>query len=151
MPGMSDDAKTAYLQSVIEGSSKEEILLMLLDGALKFVGKAEAAFNEEKWDELHNWLCRVQNILLELALSLDLQAGEFAKQLADIYGFIHGLLIQANVDRDREALEQSKRLILDIRRMWAEAIEKNKAGGPQAKIVPPKKPDPAPKRINITG
>jgi len=151
MPGDGDDAKTAYLRSVIEGSSKEDLLLMLLDGAIKFVGKAETAFDEEKWDEVHNWLCRVQNIFLELALSLDLQAGDFAQQLADIYGFIHGLLIQANVDRDRESLEQSKRLILDIRQMWAEAVRKTKAGSQQGKIVPQKKADTAAKSINITG
>jgi len=150
MPG-GDDPKTAYLQSVIEGSSREELLLMLLDGAIKFMGKAETAFNEDKWDDVHNQLCRVQNIFLELALSLDLQAGEFAGQLADIYGFIHGLLIQANVDRDREALEQSKRLILDIRRMWADVILKAKPAGPQGKVVPPKKSDPGTKSINITG
>jgi flagellar protein FliS len=103
MTGTSDEAREKYLQSVIEGASKEDLLLMLLDGAIKFLHKAETAFDEEKWDEVHNWLCRVQNIFMELALTLDLDSGEFAVKLADIYGFIHGLLIQANVDRDREA------------------------------------------------
>jgi flagellar protein FliS len=138
---------------MVEGSSREELLLMLLDGAIKFMGKAEEAFDAEKWDELHNQLCRVQNIFLELALSLDLDAGEFAHQLADIYGFIHALLIQANVDRDREAFDQSKRLIEEIKTMWSATIDKAGEEGPQGNGEPPgpSGPENAPKSINVTG
>ncbi len=153
MTGPSDEAREKYLQQQVEGASKEELLMMLLDGALKFLKKAEDAFDAEKWDELHNWLCRVQNIFLELALTLDVDSGDFASKLADIYGFIHSLLIQANVDRDREAFEESRRLITEVRGIWADAIASMKASESPVKVpvTAAKDASKAPKRINVTG
>lgn len=153
MAGTGEEAREKYLQSVVEGASKEELLLMLLDGAIKFMNKAELAFEGKKWDELHNLLCRVQSIFLELAMTLDLESGEFAVRLADIYGFIHGLLVQANVDRDWESLVESKRLIKEIRQMWSETIVMAKSGNESGgeSPTPAGEGEPAPKRINITG
>jgi flagellar protein FliS len=153
MAGTADEAREKYLQTIVESASREDLLLMLLDGAVKFMNKAETAFNEEKWDEVHNQLCRVQNIFVELALTLKLETGDFAAQLADIYGFIHGLLVKANVDRDREAFTESKRLINEIRKMWVDTIAKarvEEAPGKERAPIP-REAKPSPKSINVTG
>ena len=124
MTGSGEEAREAYLQSMVEGASREELLIMLLDGAAKFMAKAEEAFDEEKWDEVHNQLCRVQNIYIELMVSLDMESGDFAKNLNELYGFTNELLIKANIDRDRESFEQAKILVEDVREIWKEAVGK---------------------------
>jgi flagellar protein FliS len=147
-----EDARLAYLQQMVEGASKEELLLMLLDGALRFANKAEIAFEEEKWDEVHNFLCRVQNIFLELMLTLDSDEEDVTIQLNDIYGFINSLLIQANIDHDKEALEQAKGLITDVKSMWEETIAKAKGeNGGLIALQEQKRVEEAPKSINVTG
>ena len=147
-----EEARFAYLQQMVEGASREELLLMLLDGALKFIGKAETAFDDEKWDEAHNHLCRVQDIFHELMLSLDGELGDAAIRLNDVYGFINNQLIQANVDHDRKALDNAKGLIEDVKSLWTEAVELAK-GGSEAPVeeIDGKPAEETPKSINVTG
>jgi flagellar protein FliS len=152
MAKMGEDARLAYLQQMVEGASKEELLLMLLDGAVRFANKAEAAFDVGKWDDVHNSLCRAQNIFLELMLTLDNEVEDVTIRLNDIYGFINSLLIKANIDHDREALDQALGLIIDVKSMWEQTIAK--ARGAEEEPVSPghqKSVEEAPKSINVRG
>lgn len=147
-----EDARLAYLQQMVEGASQTDLLLMLLDGALRFFNVAEVAFEEETWDVVHVNLCRVQDIFHELMLTLDGDLGDVSLKLNDLYGFVNGLLIQANIDQDHEALKSAKGLIIEIKTMWEDAagLAKEGADGPS----PPGDSDPqdkAPKSINVTG
>jgi flagellar protein FliS len=147
-----DDARLAYLQQMVEGASKTDLLLMLLDGALRFMNVAEAAFDEKKWDVVHVNLCKVQDIFHELMLTLDGNLGDIALKLNDLYGFVNSLLIQANIDQDHNAFVNAKALIIEIKSMWEDAagLSKEGADGPS----PPGDPEPkdeTPKSINVTG
>ena len=113
-----EDARLAYLQQMVEGASQTDLLLMLLDGALRFMNVAEVAFEEEKWDVVHVNLCRVQDIFHELMLTLEGGLGDISLKLNDLYGFVNNLLIQANIDQDHEAFKSAKSLIIEIKTMW---------------------------------
>jgi len=147
-----DDARLAYLKQMTDGASQSDLLMMLLDGALRFVNIAETAFKDKQWDVVHVNLCKVQDIFHELMLTLEGDLGDTGLKLNDIYGFINGLLIQANIDQDYDAFKSGKALILDVREMWEDAIEKS--GGENGESVLQEDinaPEEAPKSINIRG
>jgi flagellar protein FliS len=141
-----DDARLAYLQQMVEGASRTELLFMLLDGALRFMNVAEVAFEEKKWDDVHVNLCRIQDIFHELMLTLDGSLGDVSLRLNDLYGFINNLLIQANIDQDYEAFKNAKNLIIDVKQMWQDA-----AGLAKEEGMAPDSREEAPKSINVTG
>ena len=147
-----EDARLAYLQQMVEGASQPDLLLMLLDGALRFMNVAEVAFEEEKWDVVHVNLCRVQDIFHELMLTLEGGLGDISLKLNDLYGFVNNLLIQANIDQDHEAFKSAKSLIIEIKTMWEDAAGLAKEGAdglhPTGETDPQ---DKAPKSINVTG
>ena len=147
-----DDARLAYLKQMTDGASQSDLLMMLLDGALRFVNIAETAFGEKKWDVVHVNLCKVQDIFHELMLTLDGNLGDPGLKLNDIYGFINSQLIKANIDQDYDAFQSGKALILDVKKMWQDAIEKSHGGnGESISEEQVKKPEEAPKSINIRG
>lgn len=138
----------AYLKQMTDGASQSDLLMMLLDGALRFINVAEIAFKEKQWDVVHVNLCKVQDIFHELMLTLNGDLGDATLKLNDIYGFINGLLIQANIDQDYDAFKSGKALILDVKKMWEDAIEKSRGKNGEPVLHEAEK---APKSINIRG
>jgi len=152
MTPVGDDARLAYLKQMTDGASQSDLLMMLLDGALRFINIAETAFSEKQWDVVHVNLCKVQDIFHELMLTLDSNLGEQGLKLNDIYGFINNQLIQANIDQDYDAFKSGKALILDVKKMWEDAIEKSQGENGEAGLQENiNKPEETPKSINIRG
>lgn len=143
-----DDARLAYLKQMTDGASQSDLLMMLLDGALRFINVAEIAFEQKQWDVVHVNLCKVQDIFHELMLTLKGDLGDASLKLNDIYGFINSLLIQANIDQDYDAFKNGKALILDVKKMWEGAIEKSRGENGESVL---QEAEEAPKSINIRG
>jgi flagellar secretion chaperone FliS len=145
---MSDEimnVRQHYLEQMVESASQEKLLYLLVDGAVNFINRAIIAMEKEKLDDVNLFLLKAQNIYLELTLSLDLEAGEFAKNLGMIYQFLYNLLIEANLDKNMEKLRNCLRLAEEIRGLWKDAIEKTKSEenpGPELAKTLPVKVDP---------
>jgi flagellar protein FliS len=118
-----------YLEQMVESASPEGLVMMLVEGAVNFIRRAMIAHEKERYDELNTNLIKAQNIYLELVLSLDLDAGEFADNLALVYQFIYNLLIEANMEKDIEKMKQGLKVAEQIRDLWKETIEKANEGG----------------------
>lgn len=68
-----------YRQTQIDTAPKEQILLMLYDGAVRFLNQAKAGFAEKNIEKIHNNIVKVQNIITEFESTLDMKTGgEFA-------------------------------------------------------------------------
>ena len=65
-----------YKNNTVNYASKEQLLLMLVDGAVKFSKRAEIALNEKDIKASHDNLIRTQGIMSELMVSLDTSAGD---------------------------------------------------------------------------
>lgn len=134
---MSDEklnVRDQYLEQMVESASSEGLLILVVDAAVKFIRRATFALEQEKFDEVNNCLVKAQNIYLELTLHLDLDAGEFAENLALVYQYLYNLLIEANLDKDEEKIKISLRLAEDIRDLWHEAVENSKGDSAQAAV-----------------
>jgi len=70
-----------YRQTQIQTAKPEQLLLMLYDGAISFLKKAKVAIKNKNIEEAHTFLIRVQDILIELMSSLNMDVGDIAKNL----------------------------------------------------------------------
>ncbi len=121
----------SYKNTAVETASPGQLILMLYDGALKFLQLAEGGFEQTsprlRNEQIHNNLIKVQNILAELQRSLDMKVGgDFSKNMFQLYDFMIRQLQQANIKKDREPIKIVGGMLKDIRDAWAEMLQKNK-------------------------
>ena len=77
-----------YKSNSVKLASKEQILLMLVEGAVRFCKIGRQAIIEGNIQKAHDALTRTQDIFVELMVTLDREAGDWAIQLFKIYEFI---------------------------------------------------------------
>lgn len=122
-------SNAAYKKTQIETASPEALILMLYDGALKFMSQAEFAFEDGNIEQTNNLLLRVQAIFTELLTSLDKEkGGEIAVNLERLYVFFLEKLGEANINKDPKPLTDIKPLVLDIRNTWEKAMQQAQKG-----------------------
>jgi len=119
-----------YLKTKIMTASPEELRLMLYDGALKFCRQARQAIENGEIENTHNNLVRAQKIVMELSTSLrhDM-APELCDRLSALYTFIYRRLVDANMNKDIAAVDESVQLIEYERETWQMLIAKVKQDG----------------------
>lgn len=115
-----------YKQNSINMASKEQLLLMLVDGAVKYTKIAKIAIEKKDIQRAHKELIRVQDIFTELMATLDMSSGSFAQDLFNLYEFIKNKLADANMKKDINIIDEVLPLIEDVRDMWHEVSKKAK-------------------------
>ena len=120
---MYNNGFNAYKNNSVNFASKEQLLLMLLDGAVKFTKRGKLAIVDKDIQLAHNSLSRVQDIFTELRVTLDTNAGEWAKQIFNVYGFINEKLYEANIKKDEKIIDEVLPLIEEVREIWNEAYK----------------------------
>jgi flagellar protein FliS len=113
-----------YLKQDIETASKEQILIMLYEGAIRFLTIAKAALAQNDVEKYHNHLVKAQNILTELMTSLDFEVGgDIAQNLYSLYEYYHYRLIQANLKKDVGMVDEVIGHLRSLKATWEEAIK----------------------------
>ncbi len=120
------NAYNAYKSNSVNYASKEQLLLMLLDGAVKFAKMARQAILDKDVKSSHENLVKTQDIFTELMITLDQNAGEWAVNMYKIYEFIKERLFQANIKKDIKIIDEVMPLIEEVRNTWQEAYEVSK-------------------------
>lgn len=121
------NAYNAYKSNSVNYASKEQLLLMLLDGAVKYAKIGRQAILDKDITKAHANITKTQDIFYELMVSLDVnQAGEWGQQLMSIYDFIVRRLGEANIKKSKEIIDEVIPLIEDIRDTWNEAYKASK-------------------------
>lgn len=120
---MYNNGFNAYKNNSVNFASKEQLLLMLLDGAVKFTKRGRLAIVDKDIQLAHDSLSRVQDIFTELRVTLDTNAGDWAKQIFNVYGFINEKLYEANIKKDEKIIDEVLPLIEEVREIWNEAYK----------------------------
>ncbi|WP_195970692.1 flagellar export chaperone FliS [Clostridium thermobutyricum] len=123
---MYNNAYNVYKNNSITYASKDQLLLMIVDGAVKFSKIAREALKEGNVRKAHENLIKTQDIFSELMISLDTNSEEWAKNIFNIYAFIKESLVKANLKKDIEELEKVIPLIEEVRDLWYEVEKKSK-------------------------
>jgi flagellar protein FliS len=116
-----------YLAAAINTASPGRLILLLFDGALRFMAGAIAAFEEtdrtRQIEGIHHNLIKAQAILRELQTSLDREhSGEFSLRMYPLYGFMIDQLNQANLNKSVTPIRIVEGLLGQIRDAWAQML-----------------------------
>lgn len=118
-----------YQQAQIATADRGRLLLLMFDGALRFLAQAESGLRNDRLEEFGSQLGRAQAIIAELMHTLDHKAGgEIAAQLERLYRFMLEHLVEANVQKSVRHLEQVRRVLSIV----ADAFREVVAQGPAA-------------------
>jgi flagellar protein FliS len=110
----------AYRENSILTASPEQLVVMLYDGAGRFLRQAEGAMLDGSWLQASEKLSRAEAIIDELLATLDMDAGEVADRLQSIYVFCKTRLIEARIERDAIRVDQVARLLGELREAWSQ-------------------------------
>ena len=109
----------AYREASVMTASPEQLVVMLYDGAGRFLRQAEGSMVDGAWLQAGEKLSRAEAIIDELLATLDMEAGEIAERLQAIYVFCKTRLIEARIERDPVRVDQVARLLAELRGAWA--------------------------------
>jgi flagellar protein FliS len=115
----------AYLDTQVKTASKEQLLMMLFDGAIKFAHQAKIGIESRNIEATSTNAVKVQNIVNELMSSLDkdLISPELYSNLMSLYAFVHKRMVAANVQRNAPACDEAIEILHRLRGIWKDAIE----------------------------
>jgi len=118
------NAYNTYKNNSVNYASKEQLLLMLLDGAVKYAKIGRQAIVDDDIQKKHDNLIKTQDIFYELMISLDRNAGgEWGDNLYAVYEFINQRLMEANMKKDVKIMDEIIPLIEEVRDLWNEAYK----------------------------
>jgi flagellar protein FliS len=112
-----------YQESNLETASQGKLLLMLYDGAIRFLLTAQLALEQQRWQDAHIANMKAQDIVTELMLCLNMETGDIANNLFRLYEYMNWRLVQSNVRRDITGVKEILSLLRDLREAWAEAVK----------------------------
>jgi flagellar protein FliS len=114
-------SRVAYQRAAIMTASQGQLIVMLYDGAGRFLAQASSAMSLREIEDAHNKLRRAEMIINHLSASLDYErGGELSGHLAAIYSFCLRHLNQARLHADPEKIDQVRELMGKLRDAWAQ-------------------------------
>ena len=120
-PYASPRSTNAYQESAVLTAPPERLVVMLYDGARRFLFQASAAMAEGRYPAASERLRRAELILDELLGTLNLEAGgEVASNLQGLYVFFLGQLNEGRLERDHTKLDWVNSQLAELREAWSQ-------------------------------
>jgi flagellar secretion chaperone FliS len=114
-------APAAYRQQEVLTATPGRLVVMLYDGAGRFLYQAAYAMRQGDVAKAGNRLSRAEAIIEELLRTLDLeQGGVIASRLQGLYVFHLRHLGEARLHRDADRIDQVREQLAELREAWAE-------------------------------
>ena len=121
---MNNNPYRKYQKTQVTTASREKILLMLYEGAIRFVKQAKAAMAAGKIAEKGTYVSKATAILSELMATLDFKVGgELAADLENLYVFMIDKLIEGNIQNDPECFDNVENLLMTLYQAWKDVVE----------------------------
>ena len=118
-----------YRQNSVETASPTRLVVMLYDGAIRFLTQALAAMAAKRHDQQSYFISRAQSIIAHLHDTLDAETGSaFAGSLFGIYTALLRTLTQANIQNQPKPVEDAIEVLRELRETWAEVDRRCQAG-----------------------
>ena len=112
----------AYANSKIMTASPAELTLMLYEGAIKFCNIAIVAIVKKEVEKAHNTITKVENIISEFQITLN-HDYKVAEDFDNVYTYLKQRLVEANMKKDKEILEEVLEHLRTMRDTWKEVMK----------------------------
>ena len=115
-----------YLETSVNTAFPAELTLMLQNALVKHLTKARDSISQNQVQRSHESILRSQDILREFQATLDMKY-PISQNLMLLYDYMKRRLIEANIKKDMEAIEEVLGFARELRDSWAIAIKKSPA------------------------
>ena len=119
MSAYAPPALNAYRESAVLTASPEQLVVMLYDGANRFLTQSAVAMRDGRVALAGEKLRRAEAIIDELLATLDMSVGEIAERLQALYVFFKEHLTSARLEQDASKVEDVARFMGELRSAWA--------------------------------
>jgi len=116
-----------YKTNDIETASNIKLVVMLYSGSIRFINIAIDGIKQNDFDLANTNIIKAQDILSELLASLNHEAGDIANELSSLYIYIHRLLIEGNIKKNIQFLEEAIELLNNIKIGWDTILEQEES------------------------
>ena len=121
-------AYAQYNNSKVLTASPAELTLMLYDGAIKFCNIAIIGIECKDIQKAHANIVKVENIIDYLRKTLDMKYA-VAQDFERMYVYLDQRLVEGNLKKDKEILEEVNAHLHSIRDTWKEVMRLNREKG----------------------
>lgn len=125
-----------YQKSAVNGASPLQLVIMLYDGAIRFMEAGKYGIEHQDLELQNKNLQKAQKIVMELMSCIDMdKGGDVAKNLLALYTYILNELVEANVGDRIEPVDRCIRILCNLRESWVEVERMSRMEGielPQA-------------------
>lgn len=118
------NAYAQYNNSKVLTASPAELTLMLYDGAIKFCNVAIIAVEQKDIEKANNNIMKVERIVDYFRQTLDMSY-EVAQDFERVYAYLSQRLVEANIRKDKEILEEVNQHLHAMRDTWKEVMKSN--------------------------
>lgn len=118
---MANNGYNQYMRSKILTASKAELTLMLYDGAIKFCNMAIMCIEKKDIPGAHTNIKKTEAIVEEFMATLNYKYA-VANDFKNVYDYIHSRLIEANLKKDPEILNEVLGYLREMRDTWKEVM-----------------------------
>ena len=129
------NAYNQYKENSIFTASPEELTLMLYNGLVKFIMRGIDSIEKKSIQEANTNIIKAQNIVSEFMNTLDMNY-EISGSLDSIYDYMLSRLIDANVAKDKDILEEVLGFAKVLRDTWEQAMKISKKQGKKLETAP---------------
>jgi flagellar secretion chaperone FliS len=145
MPTPDNNPNKEYLKTKVMTASPEQLQLMLYDGAIRFCEQARGAIEAKEIEKSHNLIMRAENIVMELCNGMKSDvAPDICANMKRLYLFCYERLIDANMKKNSDALDEALRILRHMRETWMLLMEKLHQEKSQVVEIPSAIPIPSP-------
>jgi flagellar protein FliS len=115
----------AYLRTKVLTASREELRLMLLDGAIKFATQGREGLAAKNYEASYNGISQCRNIVLELLTTIKPEFDpELCERVKAIYTFLYSELVEASLQKSVDKLDGVIKILNYERETWAMLMDK---------------------------
>jgi flagellar protein FliS len=109
----------AYQETAVTTQNRGRLIVMLYDGAIKFLRQAIQDLEQNDFAAKGNHIIRAQDILYELNTVLDVEkGGQVAQNLRALYNFMQRHLSEANLRKDPQMLKEVIGMLEELNQSW---------------------------------
>ena len=119
-----------YKKTQVDTASQGKLIVMMYDGAIKFINVAIETMPTKNIEKIHNNIMKSQEIINELISSLNMDAGDISNRLFSLYMYINKRLMDANLRKEVEPLIEVRKYLVELRDAW-QVADKNVADEPR--------------------
>ena len=118
---MTNNPYAQYERNKIMTATPAELTLMLYEGAIKFGNIAIKAIEDGDMEKAHANIVKVENIIDEFHRTLDFKY-PVAQDFENIYSYLSRRLVEANMKKDKEIMEEVVKHLRSVRDTWKEVM-----------------------------